>query len=224
MTRAETRKDESDAWTARLAETEYVKVVDPRFARPARFGTFYRHPGFPERHDANQLLRVRCGVEEVPALLAEVDELYAGSGLPFRRLSGHTPTWPRLAEALEALGWSVHREAMKVHRRPAAGPANPDVAIRALPPDSPDLERLRTHDGRLDPGFVFGRAQYDRVGGEYLVGYLAGRPACCTGWFFAGRIARFRYVYTAPWARGQGCARGARPCSCSPPPRCRRRA
>ena len=50
------------------------------------------------------------------------------------------------------------------------------------------------------------RGQAARVGGEYVVGYLDGQPAGCTGWFSIGGIARFRHVFTAPAFRGRGVA------------------
>ena len=41
----------------RVGETEYAEL-DPQYVATSRFGSFYSHPGFPDRYDANQLCRV----------------------------------------------------------------------------------------------------------------------------------------------------------------------
>ena len=38
------------------------------------------------------------------------------------------------------------------------------------------------------------------------MGYAGGDPVCTSGWYVRDRVARFRYVYTAPEARGRGYA------------------
>lgn len=140
-------------------------------------------------------------------MLAQLEELYAGSGLGFRKMSGYDPgVWSHLEPALRTAGWEVGTSSLMLRTETPTREANPDVEIRAVPPDAPDLESLYRTDGELDRGFELVRSQFDRLGGEYLVGYLDGRPASCTGWFVADRMARFRHVLTAPWARGRGCA------------------
>ena len=78
--------------------------------------------------------------------------------------------------------------------------------MRSVPPTSPELEAFYTTDGELGRGFVFSRSQFERVGGEYLVGFLDDEPVCCTGWYPAAGYVRFRHVFTTPSARGRGCA------------------
>jgi hypothetical protein len=193
--------------TEKIGETEYAGVVDPRYTKPVEFGVFYLRPDFPDRRDANQLYRVQCGRGEVDRLVAAVEDLYTPTHLPFRRLSGYDrATWDHLRIELRDRGWHVAAEAMKVHSECSTRPTNADLEIRSVDPLSPDLEALYTHDGKLDGGFAFARCEFARVGGEYLVGYDNGRPACCTGWYAANGIARFRHVYTAPWARQHGFA------------------
>ena len=198
---------ESQFDLSRLAETEYVGLADPAISRETEFGSFALRPDFPNRRDANQLCRVRCKPGDAARLLVAVEDLYAGTGLAFRKVSGHDPdTWDVLAPALEAAGWRVFRTAMKVHRAASSRPRSRDLEIRAVDARSPDLEALYTTDGQLDGGFAFARGESARLGGEHLVGYADGKPACCSGWYVVGGIARFRHVYTAPWARGRGYA------------------
>ena len=190
----------------RLGETEYG-TVDPQHTQTTRFGTFYAHPQFPDRHDANQLCRVSCARGEAPDMLAELERCYAPLNLDFRKVSGYRPdVWAYLEDELTARSWKVWTCSMMLYSaEPVRGPS-PSLGVRAVQPDSADLESLFRSDGHLDRGFELARSQFQRMGGEYLVGYLEDRPACCTGWFVQGRVARFRYVLTAPWARSQGCA------------------
>lgn len=196
--------DVSPSLLARLGETEYAKVVDPAFLEEAPCGDVYRRPDFPDRHDGNQLVRARCPADE---LVREVEVHFGGTGLGYRRVSGHDPgIWRGLAPDLEGRGWTVAPEAMKVFRGTSDGAASPELEIRAVDPWCPDLETLYTRDGSLDRGFVFERGEHERVGGEHLVGYHAGEPVTCTGWFAAGGVARYRHVYTRPRWRGRGFA------------------
>ncbi len=196
----------SDALRRRVGETEYAGI-DPEYVTETRFGDFVSHPDFPDRYDANRLIRVRCEVGQLPMLLEELEALYQPSGLEYRKLSGYSPeVWEMLTPALQDLGWGVWTDRVMLHRTPAARPTNPDVRIAAVPPTSPDPESLYTSDGTLDRGFELDRIRAPRIGGEYLVGYLNDRPAGCTGWFVHDGIARFRHVYTEPWARGSGVA------------------
>ncbi len=191
----------------RLAETEYVGLVDPAHARETEFGTFTLRPEFPDRRDANQLCRVRCKPGDAQRLLDAVEDLYAGTGLAFRKVSGHEPeTWDSLAPRLEAEGWQVFRAALKVQRTAPTRPRSEDLQVRTVDARSRDLEALYTTEGQVDRGFSFARGESARLGGEHLLGYADGEPACCTGWYVVGRVARFRHVYTAPWARGRGYA------------------
>lgn len=190
----------------RLGETEYG-TVDPRHTRSTPFGTFYSHPDFPDRYDANQLCRTSCSPSAVPELLTEIDNCYAPLAFDFRKVSGYRPdVWAHLAEQLSARGWSTWTCDMMIYSADSARESNADLEIRSVRPESEDLEALFTEDGHVDRGFEFARSQFQRMGGEYLIGYLDGRPACCTGWFTQSNVARFRYVVTAPWARRRGCA------------------
>lgn len=191
----------------RLGETEYVGLIDPAHAHETPFGTFYAHPEFPDRYDANQLCRVRCGPDATDGLLAHLEELYEPLGLAYRKVSGADPAvWAHLGPELEARGWMVARDALLLFTGTPTYKGNQELTIRAVGPDSRDLAGLYTNDRALDRGFQLARSQFVRVGGEYLVGHLEGRPACCCGWFPAGGLVRFRHVLTAPWARGRGCA------------------
>lgn len=189
-----------------IGETEYA-ILDPAYIRSSRFGAFYSHPAFRDRYDANQLCRVTCDHHEVPELVAELEVLYGGLNLDFRKISGYTPhVWEYLAPALESRGWRVWTSTLMLFSAPSERTSNPAVEIRRVEPRSSDLEILYREGETLDRGFELARSQYGRVGGAYLLGYLDGRPACCTGWYAVNGMARFRHVLTAPWARGRGCA------------------
>lgn len=192
----------------RLAETEYAKVYDPAYGQDTRFGVFLHDPRFPDRFDANQLLRVRCGRGEHEALLAELRTRYEGLGLEFQKLSGHhMPSWEHLTEFLPRLGWRVTHDRVKVLSTEASRPVARHMVIRVVEPDDPDVEDLFVREeGLEDRGFEFRRTRYGRLGGEYLVGYVGGKPVCTSGWYIAAGVARFRYVYTRPEARGRGYA------------------
>lgn len=190
---------------ARIGETEYAEH-DPRFARPTPFGDFYSHPDFPDRYDANQLSRVSCGADDVDGMLQALDALYPPD-LAYRKVSGYSAeVWSHLEPALVDRGWGVWTTRILVHRRSAQKAPNPDVRIRAVPASSVELASFYQRDDGLDRGFELSRAQAARVGGEYLVGFLDGEPAGCTGWFVRGGIARFRHVFTSPSFRGRGVA------------------
>ncbi len=190
----------------RLGETEYG-TVDPQHTQTTRFGTFYSHPLFPDRFDANQLCRVACTRAEVPEMLAELERCYSTLNLDFRKLSGYRPdVWAHLEDELTARGRKVWTSAMMLFTAEPRREPSFTLDIRSVQPDSADLESLFRSEGQLDRGFDFAVSQFHRMGGEYLVGYLDDRPACCTGWFVQRRVARFRYVLTAPWARNRGCA------------------
>lgn len=190
----------------RIGETEYA-ALDPRYVHPGRFGDFYSHPDFPDRFDANQLCRVRCRPGEVEAMLAELDALYEPTGLEYRKVSGYdADVWSDLGPGLSDLGWSLWKTRLLVLRSAPRLEANPDVQVAVVPPESQDLEALYQSDDGLDRGFELARSQASRVGGEYLVAYLDGKPAGCTGWFSRYGVARFRHVLTAPECRSRGVA------------------
>lgn len=192
----------------RVGETEYLEV-DPQHLRPGPFGDFYSHPDFPDRFDANQLCRVRCGPDEVSTMLEQLHRLYEPSGLGHRKVSGYDrDVWTHLEPRLKALGWGIWTTRLMLFRAEPEREPNPEVEVVVVPAGSSDLESLyRDGDGgELDRGFVLARSQAARMGVEYLVGYVDGEPAGCTGWFSTGGVARFRHVLTAPTFRKRGVA------------------
>jgi len=190
-----------------VAETEYAKTFDPRCVHPSRFGEFIHDTRFPDRTNGNQLRRVRCNPGELKALLEEIERLYRGTDLSYRKMSGHDPsTWDHLKNTLPPRGWSIKKESMKVLDEGPDPALASDLSIQVLEPDAPDLEQLFTADGKLDRGFQFLRTRYERLGGQYVVGYAGGEPVSTTGWYAVAGVARFRYVYTKPSARGRGYA------------------
>ncbi len=190
-----------------LAETDYVGFVDPKFTYECEFGTFYSHPDFPDRHDANQLCRVRCVAGESDRLLEALDRLREAHDVTTRKVSGGDPaTWAHLGPELTRRGWRVWSESMMLFTAPSRRKATIDLDVRSVPPTSPELEAFYTTDGEVGRAFVLYRSQFERVGGEYLVGFLNGTPVCCTGWYPAAGFIRFRHVFTTPSARGRGCA------------------
>ena len=166
----------------RVAETEYA-TLDPEYTRPVRFGTFYSHPSFPDRYDANQLCRVSCSEADVPELLQELDEYYRGLDLSFREASGYEgESWVHLGPMFRSRGWEVWTSKLLLLRESSTRTSNRSVDIRSVPPHSPDLETLYREGGVLNRGFELARSQFGRMGGEYLVGHLEGQPACTAGW------------------------------------------
>ncbi|MEK7764700.1 MAG: GNAT family N-acetyltransferase, partial [bacterium] len=194
---------------ARLAEVEYVLFRDPAHSRATEFGTFVHHPNFPGRYDCNQLLDCRCPADRVPALVKELDGLYADLNLGFRKMSGHDePTLAALTPMFEGERWKVNRSRMTIRSAPPVRAPNPAVRVRAVDPFDPDFEAVqeRREDGSFDRGFLYHRSQTARIGGEWLLATLDGKSAGSTGWFVAGGIARFRFIGTLESARGRGVA------------------
>jgi GNAT superfamily N-acetyltransferase len=191
----------------RLTETEYHALLDPRFARLTRFGTFYSHPEFPDRYDANQLCRVRCARGQVDDMLQELYALCLAHRIGTPKVSSGSPdALAELGPELVARGWQMWVAALMLLSETPQRCGNSDLDVRSVPPTSPDLVTLYTSEGRLDGGFRLARSQFTRIGGEYLVGYVGETPVCCTGWFSVSGLIRFRHVFTAPHARGRGYA------------------
>lgn len=190
----------------RVGETEYVEI-DPAFVVASPFGDFYSHPDFPDRYDANQLCRVRLDAGHTDELLRALERLYEPTGLSYRKVSGYDPdVWSHLAPTLSDAGWGVWTTHLMLHRADSLRPPNGDVIVSAVPSTSPDLELLHQTEGSVDRGFELARRQSARMGGEHLVGYLAGKPVGRTGWFERNGVVRFRNVFTQPSARGRGVA------------------
>ena len=140
-------------------------------------------------------------------MLQELDRELADSGLKFRKVSGYDPVvWAHLEPVLQEAGWEIVTCSIMLHQTPSVRKSNPRVHVRSVDVSSSDLADLYCTDGELDRSFELERTQFRRVGGEYLVGYLDSQPACCTGWYVVNGVARFRHVFTAPWARNRGCA------------------
>lgn len=193
----------------RLAETEYAVHAAPHYTTATRFGRFVHDPRFPYRHDANQLLDVRCAPGEVPALLALLDALFEDTGRPFRKMTVHDPDTVRhLIPELTERGWSCRRENMMPLRRASSRAASSLVAVAAVPFEDPDGHRAtiaKANHGHLR-ALHYRQAQDPRLGGEALIGYLGGHPAGTTGWFVVDGVARFRPVSTIATYRRQGVA------------------
>ena len=83
----------------RLAETEYVELADPNYTTLTPFGTFYHHPEFPKRQDANQLMRTVLPADAEPeSLLEHLEALYSGTTITHHKMSGHDPSNLRAAQ------------------------------------------------------------------------------------------------------------------------------
>jgi len=202
-----TMQAENFAHFERLVETEYSNFDDRVHSVATPFGIFVTHPGFPTRYDCNQLLRCRCRSSEVGAMLTDLQEKCRRAKLPFQKISGDDPETARvLDEALPREGWRSQRTlVMEFAGNPRLDP-NPAVEIRVVDPSHPDLEGLMRENGRLEGAFAYHRAQWPRLGGEWLVGYLDGKPAGCTGWFLLNGIARYRWVGTREACQRHGVA------------------
>ena len=194
----------------RLAETEYVELADPNYTTLTPFGTFYHHPEFPKRHDANQLMRTVLPADAEPeSLLEHLEALYSGTTITHHKMSGHDPsTFERLRTHFpEDQG---HTTWMMVFERTPKRPPNPGIEVKAVTAElETDLDDLhRNENGKITDGHRFARSQGPRVGGEWVIGYVGGRPASSSEWFVVDRIARFRGINTREWARNR-----------APPPR-----
>lgn len=204
----------SSITAARLAATEYTYLADPRHLIQTEFGWFYNHPQFRSRTDAHQLMRVHCADDQVDLLLEHVDELYAGTGLDYQKVSGYDlATLAAIKAPLKAAGWRLAEHCwMLPFQGPSQRTVNPDIEIRTSdvldidPALEADLDSLFLDEGEMRPGYLFHRAQDPRVGGEYVMAYLDDRPIASTGWFVVDGIARFRRVETIQSAWGRGAA------------------
>lgn len=193
----------------RLAATEYAVHANPDCVQQTRFGRFVHDERFPTRHDAHQLFDVRCGPRDVDALLAEVDAMYAATGVRFRKLTFHdASTVGVLVPELRARGWSCRRENLLPFARAPVRQASEDVEVRAVPFDDPDGHRATVALGTAGHlrALRYRQTQDPRLGGEALIGFVDGRAAGTTGWFVADGIARFRPVSTIPKHRRRGVA------------------
>lgn len=191
----------------RLAETEYASFDDGIHGHKTPFGDFVTHPDFPGRWDCNQILRCKCSFENVGKMLDELARLYEPTGLKTWKISGHDPeTDEALGRILPGMGWKAHHTIIMAYERRPSGSVKNSVEVRSVDPHHPDLEALMAENGRLGEGFAYHRSQSKRLGGEWLVAYLNGKPAGTTGWFLVNGIGRFRWVGTEEWARRQGVA------------------
>ena len=187
----------------RLVETEYVELADPAYTRQTPFGTFYHHPDFPDRHDANQLMRAVLPATAKPeALLDHLEELYSGTSITYHKMSGHDSTTferlkPLFPEERRQVTWT-----MVFEKDPQRHP-NPDIIVEPVTSrNDADLDDLhRNAAGNISNGHRFARAQEARIGGEWVIGYVDGRPASSSGWYVVDGIARFRGVNTKEWHR-----------------------
>jgi GNAT superfamily N-acetyltransferase len=189
----------------RLAETEYVSVADPAYVRKTPHGRFVCDPRFPDRHDGNQLFDCRWLEGEVEDFIAFVEDLYAGTGLGFRKISGHDEvTVSRLKTPLEERGWRYQKTWMMTFDQKPRRPVNPEVRVEVVDcQTNPHLEKIHAERGRSEGGFRYMRAQEPRLGGETLIAWLDGEPVGMTGWFVVNGVARFRNVGTVERARGR---------------------
>ncbi len=194
----------------RVAETEYVLFRDPSHTVEREYGTFISHPDYSGRYDCNQMFNCRCPAGRVEDFLNELDRLYVGKPLGFRKLSGHDEgTLAVLEPVLSGRGWEFSRTLMMTLGAEPVISANPAVEVRAVDPFHPDLELQYTRKlerGTLDQGFAYYRTQQARLGGEWLVAYIDGKPVGTTYWFVVDRVAGFTWVGTLPEYRRRGVA------------------
>ena len=197
----------------RMAETEYFLFRDPEYTERSEFGTFISHPGFPSRYDCNQLFECSCTPGRERDFWNELERLYGGRGLAFRKISGHDPVGLSVLEPfLSKAGWIFSKVRIMLWETEPEIPENPAVVVKAVDPFSPDLEMLYTEKsqskggGGLDQGFAYHRSQTGRTKVEWLVAYLDGSPAGNTGWFTTGGMAGFTWVGTRREFRRRGVA------------------
>jgi len=187
----------------RLAATEYAIYSSPGHMHRSRFGVFVHIPDFPTRWDANQIFNVRCEKGHTDSFLSELEALYEGTGVSFRKLAfHHTPTAEHLIPTLVASGWDCQRAWMMILSDAPEIPANPQLSIRSVSFHSRELGRIYDDAEELR----YRQAQDDRLGGETLIAEAGGVPVGTTGWFVVGGIARFRPVHTIPSYRRRGVA------------------
>lgn len=202
-----------DGLLDRMAETEYFLFRDPEYTAKSEFGTFIGHPGFPSRYDCNQLFECRCASGREGDFARELERLYEGRDIPFRKISGHDPAALSVLQPFfSKSGWIFSKVRMMLWEAEPEIPENPEVKVKAVDPFSPDLEMLYTEKsqskggGGLDQGFAYHRSQTGRTKVEWLVAYLAGSPAGNAGWFPTGGMAGFTWVGTRREFRRRGVA------------------
>jgi hypothetical protein len=144
----------------------------------------------------------------VENLLAFLEELYAGSDLGFRKITGHDEvTESCIKDPLESHGWRYQKTWMMTFDEEAQRPVNPDVQVEVVDCQTdPNLEKIHAERGRSEGGFRYMQAQEPRLGGETLIAWLEGEPVGTTGWFVVDGVARFRNVGTVEHARYRGVA------------------
>ncbi len=192
----------------KLADTEYSYYAVPEYTTDTPYGQFVSVPEFKDRYDFNQLFNCRCQPGQVEELLAELEKLYAPTGVSYRKIIGHDPdTFNVLEHELTKRGWIDEREWMLVHDRKPERPINLDVKIEemnAMGGEGREKEMMQAMPG-------LERAPYHKNSDKYLGGKLVfavmdGKLVGTTGWYIVNSIARFRYVTTIEEARKRGVA------------------
>lgn len=181
----------------RIAHTEYALYTDPAHTVAHRFGNWVRWPEFAWRHELNALHDVQCPAGEADALLQDIDQLYQGTGLPYRRMSYHrTSTLHELDDHLRHNGWAVSKPLTMVHRQPPKRALRSDLVFRSVPLHERlgDRAAVVRGDKWMVNGYFFRQAQDVRLGGEAIVAYLNGKPVGSTGYYIVNGVARFRAI------------------------------
>ena len=195
----------------RLAETEYIYFVDPRYTVETPFGQFQNHPHYQHRMDGHQLARCRCPKGSADELLATLNELYAPLDLDYQYIMGHdAETYAYLAPILRAHGWETALIWMFTFDAEPSREPSQQIEVRtfdALTSSSDEIPNIYQHvQGRHKEDLAFYCANDHRVGGEWAIAYLDGVPVSSTGWYCYDSLARFRPVATVPSAEGMGAA------------------
>ena len=72
----------------KLADTDYSYYAVPGYTTDTPYGRFVSVPELKDRYDFNQLFNCRCKSGQVEDLLAELDKLYAPTGLSYKKICG----------------------------------------------------------------------------------------------------------------------------------------
>ncbi|MEM7129550.1 MAG: GNAT family N-acetyltransferase [Chloroflexota bacterium] len=197
--------------STRLAETEYIYFVNPDYTIETKFGLFQNHPEHRHRFDAHQLAKCHCLPGQADELLMMLTRMYESTLLNYRYIMGHDlDTFDYLAPILQAQGWQTGLIWMFTFDEEPQREANSRIEIHtfdALNRKEIDLPNVYQYvKGRHKEDLRFYCSNDYRVGGEWVIAYLDGKPVSSTGWYIHDGLARFRPVATIPSAEGKGAA------------------
>jgi GNAT superfamily N-acetyltransferase len=185
----------------------YDELVCTRI-EPWRFGTQFLDEDFPTVSDTNYL-RIEAIPEGTPTrvVVEAADKALAETGSPPRIIIGSIALADRLAGALEAAGWSMHRYLLLTHDHDAAPMSRNHLHVEETTLAA--FLRFRSTFGGMSASREYLEKVERLVGTRYFTATIHGRPASgCVLWAHDDE-AQIDAVATAPEMRGRGAGAAA---------------